>query len=158
MRRVIAAVLAAGLLLVPPLSVGVLADTTGGGPGIPVSIELTSGTVVARGAAVQLGMDLTCEAGAEPGDYLVEYGWAEVRQAVGRKIVVGYGGLGYGDGGPIVCDGQTVTHVEVWVRPETAPFKVGLAFVDVTLCAAVADNYQSYGCADEQGSLRLTRK
>ena len=123
-----------------------------------MSIEITSAKLAAKGVAVQLGVDLLCEPGAEVGDYLVEYGWGELRQAQGRRIVTAWGGLGYGEGGAIVCDGQTITSLVMWMRPEGVPMKSGLAFADVTVCAAMADNYQSYGCANEQAAVRITRK
>lgn len=156
MRRVIVAVLAA-VLLVPPIAVSAMADTTPGGSDTPLSIEITSARLAAKGVAVQLGVDLLCEPGAEVGDYLIEYGWGELRQAHGRSIVTAYGDLGYGFGRSVACDGQTITSIVMSMRPD-APMKPGSSWADITVCTAMADNYQSYGCATEQAVVRVTRK
>lgn len=153
MRRAFAALTATVLLLLPALATGATADTTPGGPTLVGSIEVTSARLMAKGVAVELGLDVFCEDGSS--DWTTEWGIVQVDQRVGRAVTHGYGDLGYGTS--LTCDGVTANHLDVIARADPYALKQGLAIVSAQICLANWDNYQQYGCLVDSAVYRLRK-
>jgi hypothetical protein len=120
MRRVLASLVAAGVLLVG--AVGPVAATD------PVTVTITSASLVARGVAVEVDLDVVCQPLEGETALLLEYGFVRVDQAVSKKAVAG--GMVDLYGGTFVCDGSTVNSLEALVRTNSVPFRKGVAMVE----------------------------
>jgi hypothetical protein len=153
MRKALAALTATVLLLLPALATGAIADTGPSGPTLAGSIEVTSARLLAKGVAVDLGLDVYCT--DESGDWVTEYGFVTIDERVGRTVTRGYGDLGYGM--TFTCDGVTANHVDFTVRADPYAFKQGLILVSAQICLANLDNYQDYGCLVDAVEYRLRK-
>lgn len=153
MRRMLAGLAATMLLLLPAVATTATADTTPGGPTLSGSIEVTSASLLARGVAVDLGLEVICDDGG--GEWVTEYGFITIDQRWGRAIARGYGQVPYGNS--LVCDGVTANHLQTTVRAEAIPFKTGSALVSAEICLANWDNYQDYGCLMDTVESRLRK-
>lgn len=142
-------------MLVPVLPASVMADTPGGPP-LDATLTFTSATLVARGVAVDVGLDVVCEPDEVGPDWTSEYGIVSVDQRAGKYISRDWGQIPYGI--EVTCDGVTANHLSVIVRAETSPFRVGVALLSAEVCLANLDNYQSYGCVSDTATMRLRPK
>jgi hypothetical protein len=133
-------------LLRPLAAIGMGVGLAFGIPGSPavgqlsppsvVSVEIgDTATLVARGAAVLVPVEVRCPAGATFGSVVVE-----VTQRAGSRIASGFGGTS-----DFACTGATQT-VYVLVNAESQAFKKGPAVAETSMfvcgdfgCASVSD-------------------
>jgi hypothetical protein len=121
-HRLLALLLLLGL---PLLAVGV---ATPASAQTAPSVEVSSATVVARGAALDLTATVTCGAG------YIGYLSINVTERSGSGIAQGYGSTSF------VCTGepQTVT-VSLIAQGSGAPFRVGTAVLNASISACSPD-------------------
>jgi hypothetical protein len=114
------------LLLAIPL-LGVVVSTPASAQ-TAATIEITSVSLVARGAAIDVALTVTCEEG------FVGFVGAEATQRSGNRIAQGFGNEDF------VCTGQPQTLIVRAVSfVGSAPFKSGIALVTASLQACDAD-------------------
>ena len=116
-----------------------------------VTVKIQSVTVLARGAAVDLRVTVTCN-----DKDVVESGsqW-EIRQVNGQRVVMGYGG----DNHDYVYDSRRHTRV-LRVYPQGGIFKSTLALVYFRYYSCPGDDNDSVGdCTDAEvtAEMRLRR-
>lgn len=109
-----------------------------------LSVELGGeATLVARGAAVLVPVEVVCPAGSEFASVSVQ-----VTQRVGSRIASGFGGTG-----DLVCTGEPQT-VEVLVQAQNMAFKKGPAVAEASLFAC-----NEFGCEEVRDieTIRIVR-
>jgi hypothetical protein len=127
-RRLVVSLVSAVLLLIPAWS-----TVSAAAP--PVSITISSATLVARGAAVDVSFDVVCDPvlgndGETYTDLLLDGmgSWVTIDQAVSKKVIA-HSSADMPQGTPISCDGTTVNSFAARVTADSVPFRQGPAIV-----------------------------
>lgn len=121
----------------------------------PASIDITSATVVAKGAAVNVQFDIICDGGPTR----IEWGFVQVQQRA-RKNEMAWGQEEqWAWGADPTCDGSTRNHFSQLVYSGTdyasgVPFKNGEALVRVY---AIAGTWPSFTDVTEVVKLKRSK-
>jgi len=116
MRRYLTAVIL--LLGIPSFA---LAIASPAGADAPPAVEIVSATLIARGAAIDVALSVSCEAGVDPTSANAAVS-VFITQAVGRRVASGQNGTQFS------CTGQPQTPtIRVVAQGSGAAFKKGEA-------------------------------
>lgn len=136
-------------LLAALVSVLVLAGpasaATGGGSGSGMTLSITSTQLLARGAAVAVGVDVVCQP-LNGVTALVPSmggpGTVTLTQVAGRTVTSASGWLTNWNT-VFTCDGTTVNHLvsTVFASTQSGPFKPGSAIVEASLGVTDPNNF-----------------
>jgi hypothetical protein len=143
--RLLASIGLAGVLLVPALS-AMAAQ--------PVGVTVDSATLVAKGAGVDVSMDVVCQPIAGDSAGMIDWASFRLNQASGRRIATGLTSFGFTE---LTCDGTTANPLDTTILADTIPFKNGSAILAWDVCLYSLENYHGYVCGNGSVTVRLQK-